>query len=94
MEDFYFKEILLPGDVMDQFYYEDGLYHDGIYCVSSITFESVCKTVNNIATERHEAASERALAIDGSSFRSIQVILKAGFDNRPPVETSQQTPEK
>ena len=42
--------------------------------------------------ERVEAACERALAIGGTSFKSIQSILKAGLDQRPLFEQHRETP--
>jgi len=42
--------------------------------------------------ERLEAACARALAIGGTSFKSIQAILKAGLDRRALLEQHRETP--
>ncbi len=42
--------------------------------------------------ERLEAACARALAIGGTSFKSIQSILKAGLDRRALFEQHRETP--
>jgi len=42
--------------------------------------------------ERLEAACARALAIGGTSFKSIQAILKAGLDRRALFEQHRESP--